>query len=110
MFVNRGSVTRLMLVACLMATLAGCPWKGDNGLALLLTPQVLNFEADQDTLTFQVHRNLTNSPVEPVVVSSNQPWIVLDTCTDTADNCLGFGIVDRLFIPVSVDRNLMLLG
>lgn len=110
MFVNRGSVTRLMLAACLTAVLAGCPWKGDNGLALLLTPQVLNFEADQDTLTFQVHRNLTNSPVEPVVVSSNQPWILPDLCTDAADNCLGFGIVDRLLIPVHVDRNLMLLG
>ena len=110
MFVNRGSVTRLMVAACLTAILAGCPWKGDNGLALLLTPQVLNFEADQDTLTFQVHRNLTNAPVEPVVVSSNQPWIVPELCTDSADNCLGFGIVDRLLIPVSVDRNLMLLG
>lgn len=110
MFVNRGSVTRLMLAACLTAILAGCPWKGDNGLALLLTPQVLNFEADQDTLTFQVHRNLTNSPVEPVVVSSNQPWIVPDICTDAADNCLGFGIVDRLLVPVHVDRNLMQLG
>lgn len=110
MFVNRGSVTRLMLVACLTAILAGCPWKGDNGLALLLTPQVLNFEADQDTLTFQVHRNLTDSPVEPVVVSSNQPWIVLELCTDSADNCLGFGIVDQLYIPVNVDRNQMLLG
>lgn len=110
MFVNRGSVTRLMLAACLTAILAGCPWKGDNGLALLLTPQVLNFEADQDTLTFQVHRNLTNSPVEPVVVSSNQPWIIPQLCTDSADNCLGVGIVDRLLVPVRVDRNLMLLG
>jgi PKD repeat protein len=110
MFVNRGSVTRLMLVACLTAILAGCPWTGDNGLALLLTPQVLNFEDDQDSLTFQVHRNLTNSPVEPVVVSSNQPWIVLELCTDSADNCLGFGIVDQLYIPVRVDRNQMLLG
>lgn len=110
MFVNRGSVTRLMLVACLTAILAGCPWKGDNGLALLLTPEVLNFQADQDSLTFQVHRNLTNSPVEPVVVSSNQPWIVPELCTDSADNCLGFGLVDRLLVPVRVDRNLMLLG
>jgi PKD repeat protein len=99
-----------MLVACLTGLLAGCPWRGDNGLALLLTPQVLNFEDDQDSLLFQVHRNLTNSPVEPVVVSSNQPWIVLDLCTDTADNCLGFGIVDQLYIPVRVDRNQMLLG
>lgn len=110
MFADRGVVTRFTLVACLMAMLAGCPLKGDNGLTLILTPEVLNFGADEEILTFQVHRNLTNSPVEPVVVSSNQPWIVPDECSEASDNCLGFGLTDRLFIPVRIDRNLMLLG
>ena len=67
----RGHLTRLLLVVCLVGFLAGCPLRGDNGLALLLTPDFLNFETDQETLIFQVHRNLTNSPVEPVVVSSS---------------------------------------
>ena len=110
MFADRGVITRFTLVACLMAALAGCPLKGDNGLTLILTPEVLNFGADEDLLTFQVHRNLTNSPVEPVVVASNQPWIVPADCTEPGDNCLGFGLVDRLFVPVQIDRNLMLLG
>lgn len=110
MFGYRGIGTRLIFAACLTAFLAGCPLKGDNGLTLILTPEVLNFEADTDMLTFQVHRNLTNSPVEPVVVSSNQAWITPEVCTEAADNCLGFGIVDRLLIPIRVDRNLMLLG
>ncbi|MBX3180570.1 MAG: PKD domain-containing protein [Candidatus Hydrogenedentes bacterium] len=90
--------------------LAGCPWKGDNGLALILTPNVLDFGTDEDALTFQVHRNLTNSPAEPVVVSSSQPWIIPELCTENRDNCVGFGPVNRLFVPVRVDRNLMLLG
>jgi len=93
-----------------MAILAGCPLKGDNGLTLILTPEVLNFGADEELLTFQVHRNLTNAPVEPVVVSSNQPWIVTDECSSASDDCRGFGLTDRLFIPVRIDRNLMLLG
>lgn len=110
MFVYRGIGTRLLLVAGLMACLAGCPLKGDNGLTLILTPEVLNFEAETDMLTFQVHRNLTNAPVEPVVVSSSQPWIIPEVCSAASDNCLGHGIVDKLFIPIRVDRNKMLLG
>lgn len=110
MYALRGNVTRLILTVCLTALLAGCPLKGDNGLTLILTPAFLDFGADEDTLIFQVHRNLTNSPVEPVVVSSSQPWIVPETCTADSDNCLGSGIVDRIHIPIRVDRTKMLLG
>jgi PKD repeat protein len=110
MFAMRGNTTRLLVTLCLAAALAGCPLKGDNGLTLLLTPGVLDFGAEQESLTFQVHRNLTNSPVHPVVVSTSQSWIVPEVCTDESDNCLGTGIVDRVFIPVHVDRNKMSLG
>lgn len=110
MFADRGSITRLMFVACLTAMLAGCPGKEDNGLTLILSPEVLNFEEDTESMTFQVRRNLTDSPVEPVVVTSSQPWIVPEVCTEPADNCLGVGFVKNLQIPVRVDRNLMLLG
>ncbi|MCF6285666.1 MAG: PKD domain-containing protein, partial [Candidatus Hydrogenedentes bacterium] len=106
----RGNVTRLLLMVCLTAILAGCPLKGDNGLTLLLTPETLDFGADEETLTLQVHRNLTNAPVEPVVVSSSESWIVPEVCTSDSDNCLGTGIVDRVLIPIRVDRTKMLLG
>ena len=106
----RGYVTRLLLVVCLVGFLAGCPFRGDNGLALLLTPDFLNFETDQETLIFQVHRNLTNSPVEPVVVSSSQPWIIPESCTSDSANCLGTGLLNSMYITVSVDRNKMSLG
>jgi len=110
MFAVRGNVTRLLLVVCLTAILAGCPLKGDNGLTLILTPTALDFGSEEDSLVFQVHRNLTNAPVEPVVVSSSQSWIIPEVCTTESENCLGFGLVDRVFITVRVDRNNMLLG
>ena len=94
----RGIVTRLLLLVCLTPILAGCPLKGDNGVTLILTPDSLNFGADEDFLIFQVHRNLTNAPVEPVVVTSSQPWIVPEDCTSDSDNCLGAGLVDRAWL------------
>ncbi len=110
MYAMRGKVTRLLLMVCLMIGLAGCPLKGDNGLSLILSPSSLNFGTDEDSLVFQVHRNLTNSPVEPVVVSTSQSWIVPEACTTDSDNCLGTGLVERLLIPIRIDRTKMLLG
>ncbi len=99
---------KAFLAAMIVATLAGCPQ--DVGVTLLVAPNSLEFGANQDRMVFTVTKSFTSAAAGPVVVRSSVPWIIPETCTDAAANCLTDNRIDPLIIPVRVDRAAMTLG
>ncbi len=87
---------------------AGCI--EDVGVALLVTPDTLNFGIDTNRLTLSVSRNVTTAGSGPLVASADVPWIIIENCTDSTENCLQSPILNRANIGVRVDRSLMMLG
>ncbi len=99
-----------LLVAALAALVGGCVLPTDVGVALLVSPQTLNFGTGEEELTFEVHKNYSSTVMGPIYVTSEVPWIILDTCTDPAEGCVSSGPVLGVQIPVRVDRHATDLG
>lgn len=98
------------LAVLFAAGISGCVLPSDVGSALLISPGTLNFGETSKTQLLQVSKNITTTPLGPIVVSSSADWLQADTCTDVAAGCDSTGPLDRVSIPISVDRSKMRLG
>lgn len=87
---------------------AGCI--EDVGVGLIVTPDTLNFGIDTSRLTLSVSKTVTAAGSGPLVASTDAPWILVENCTDSTENCLQSPILNRANIGVRVDRSLMVLG
>jgi PKD repeat protein len=90
--------------------MSGCVVPSDVGSALLISPGALNFGTTATTLPLDVSKNITTTPLGPIVVSSSADWLRAETCTDAAAGCDSIGPVDQVRIPITVDRSKMRLG
>lgn len=104
----------VLVMAVLMPVLAlvpsGCIPPGDLGVALLVSPESLNFGTDKNQLSFEVSKIYSRSQLQPVVATPSQPWIVIEDCNDAGDNCLSEGPARGKTIRVSVLRDRMNFG
>ena len=81
---------KAIVLAGLCAFLAGCPQNaGDVGVELVVSPALLGFSADDEAASFDVTRNLSTTPMAPMVVSASAPWIKVGACQDAAGRGAG---------------------
>ncbi|MBI2425587.1 MAG: PKD domain-containing protein [Candidatus Hydrogenedentes bacterium] len=90
-------------------TLTGC-LQDSTGVGLVVTPDALHFDLDEDTLALLVTKNLTNDPFHPVVVASSASWVQAENCQDESDNCISDHPLFPLRIPIHIDRTKTQLG
>jgi PKD repeat protein len=93
----------LLLCAAGASVLSGCP-TANVGLALLPSPDQLNFGRDQVSINLTIKTNFSSSTPEPLVMKSSAPWIVVEECTDPAQNCLSGALIESITVPIRVDR------
>ncbi|MBI1318513.1 MAG: PKD domain-containing protein [Candidatus Hydrogenedens sp.] len=93
----------LLLCTALAGILSGCP-TANVGLALLPSPQQLDFGTGSTTITLSVKTNFSTSTPEPLVIKASDPWIVVARCTDPAENCLSGSLTEMTLVSISVDR------
>lgn len=102
----------LVVLACILPLLGvkGCLDTQDVAVSLLAEPETLNFGSSKDELVLKVSRAASDETMEPLVVIPSAPWIIPAQCTDTAENCISSGVLDKLKIPVHIDREQMQVG
>lgn len=83
----------------------GCPKPSNATLALIVSPKSLDFGTTQTSLTLNVAKNYTSTPLGVFRVTSNVTWLTADPATGTSS-----GPDDPATITVSVDRALMTVG
>lgn len=89
--------------------LVGC-FPPDVGIALLVSPEELNFGTGQDRLVLTVNKNSSAATHEPIVATAGADWIVIEACTEGAENCVSNFPLDNVRIPVRILREKMALG
>ncbi len=97
-----------VLAVAVALVLSGCP--EDVGVTLLVSPDKLDFGATKTVMSFLASKNFSGTTLGPVVVKSSAPWIIPEACTDAANQCLSGGPIDRMEIPVRIDRSQTTLG
>jgi len=93
------------LVPVLGLVPSGCIPPGDVGLALIVSPETLNFGTSKNQLSFQVSKIYTRAQLQPVVATPSEPWIVVEDCNDAGDNCLSEGFATEKSVRISVLRD-----
>lgn len=83
----------------------GCPKPSNATLALIVSPKSLDFGTTQTSLTLNVSKNFTSTPLGVFRVTSNVTWLTADPATGNSS-----GPDDPATITVSVDRALMSVG
>lgn len=84
---------------------SGCVPPGDVGVALLVSPEVLDFGKTAEQLSFQVSKVYSANQLQPVVATGGSPWIVVEDCNDAGDECLSVGPLLGKKVRVSVRRD-----
>jgi len=105
-------------IVCILVALApvlalipsGCVPPGDVGVALLVTPETLDFGKTTDQLSFEVSKIYSATQLQPVIATPGSPWIVIEDCNDADDQCLSVGPLLGKKIRVSVRRDQMSFG
>ncbi|MEA3364758.1 MAG: PKD domain-containing protein, partial [Candidatus Hydrogenedentes bacterium] len=95
----------VMLGGVIAVTLTGCPKAPTAALALIVSPESLDFGARETSLTLKVRKNYTRLPLGVFRVSSNASWVTVDPATGTSS-----GPNDPATITVTVNRDLMSVG
>ena len=103
-----GVLVALAPILALIPT--GCVPPGDVGVALLVTPETLDFGRTTDQLSFQVSKIISSTQLQPVIATPGSPWIVIEDCNDADDECLSAGPLQGKTIRVSVRRDQMNFG
>lgn len=104
----RTPVGAIVVAALLCIGLQGCP--PDVGLQLLVSSDTLDFGMDKEEMRLRVYKNYTSAVMAPLVVSTNQEWILPQNCNEASDNCVSRGPRNAIRIPVQIDRNKLALG
>lgn len=108
---RRWIVCVLMALAPVLALVpSGCVPPGDVGVALIVTPDVLDFGKTVERRTFEVSKVYSRNALQPVVATPGAPWIVIEDCNDAGDGCLSVGPLLGKQIGVSVRRDQMNFG
>lgn len=109
---SRISLAAVMLTTALSLslTLSGCPWPRDIGAALLASPAVLQFGGDTTAIDLEISKNYSLTSTGPITAVTDAPWITVGDCDSVADECYSQGPLNKLIVPVTVDRSRMRLG
>lgn len=108
MLVKRCYSAGAILVLAFAVFGAGCI--EDVGVTLIAKPDSLHFDTDTNRLAVMVSKNVTKTGSGPLVARADVPWIVIENCTDGAEDCLQSPLIKHVNIGVRVDRSLMTLG
>lgn len=82
----------------------------DLGTGMIVSTELLNFGSDKAQLSFQVSKTFSSAALQPVTVVASAPWIVVENCTDPAEQCLSFGPNQDIAINISVLRDRTIFG
>jgi PhoPQ-activated pathogenicity-related protein/chitodextrinase len=92
--------------AVLVAFLSGCPKPPPNvSVALLVSPQMLEFGTDSNSLFLEVSKSYTSRPMAPFHVTANQDWISFSPSSGVSD-----GPSDKIRVLATIDRSKMDAG
>ncbi len=89
----------LPLLAVLSGMLIGCPQSTEQ-IALMVSPEVLDFGLTGTSQTFQVRKVFTARPMPPFKVSSGASWISASPTTGQSS-----GPADPVTVTVTIDRS-----
>lgn len=98
------------LVPVLALVPSGCILPGDVGVALLVSPELLDFGTSKNQLSFEVSKIYTRAQFQPVVATPSEPWIVVEDCNEAGDRCLSDGLATSKTVRISVLRDRMFFG
>jgi len=111
MFCARKSFFSFVLAVAAFGGLTGCPLHySDAPVELLVSPTALNFGSNTVTRTIEVTKNSTAREMSPLSVTSLDPWILPQSCTNGDTGCVSRGPIDPITIRIKVDRSRMSLG
>ncbi len=104
----RMSLYTLGVATVLSLGLMGCP--PDVGVGLLVSPESLDYGADQDELLLRVSKTYTGGAMDPMVIEADEEWVLPQNCLSISDDCVSRGPNNAIRIPVRIDRNKLTLG
>ncbi len=80
------------------------------GVQIQVSPKALDFGRTVDQGLLYVTKNYTSNTMAPLVVTTDQPWILPEACLDAAESCISTGPGDKVEVPVAIDRNKLDMG
>ncbi|MBI4556902.1 MAG: PKD domain-containing protein, partial [Candidatus Hydrogenedentes bacterium] len=98
MFAAWSKVMRFCAVAGLCLAMLGCP-APDVLLALIVSPDTLDFGVNLNTLSFTVRKIFSERTLPPFAIEANQPWISVNPTTGNS-----VGPDDPVTVTVTIDR------
>ena len=111
MFCARKCLFKLVLFVAVSGSLIGCPPQYQNAqVELSVSPVQLDFGANTVTRQISITKNATAREMSPLSVTSLDPWILPQSCTNGGSTCVSDGPLDPLKISIRVDRSRMSLG
>lgn len=111
MFRARKCLFSLVLLIAVSGSLIGCPPQyEDSPVELTVSPTQLDFGSDVVTRQISVTKNSTAREMSPLSVTSLDPWIQPQSCTNGNSGCVSDGPLDPLTVSLRVDRSRMSLG
>ncbi len=100
-------ITTLLALSTLVS---GCPKPDNVGVALIISPDYLDFGSGKSLMNVRVNGNFTTTPSEPLVVTSNAAWVVPEACANPSDDCKPGGIFRSENVPVRIRREMLSAG
>ena len=97
----------MVLLASVIMLTACSP---DVGVQLFVSPDSLDFGKTDTVKEFHVVKNYSGNSMDPIVATVDQPWMTVENCASVADNCMSSGPLDKVSIPVRIDRDGLEVG
>lgn len=91
-----------------MVILTAC--SPEVGVHILVSPDSLDFGRTEEVQVLRAAKSYSGNTMEPLVVTVDQAWITVESCVSISDNCLSRGPLDKIRIPVRIDRNGLEVG
>ncbi|MGI6138318.1 MAG: PKD domain-containing protein [Candidatus Hydrogenedentes bacterium] len=80
------------------------------GVTILVSQETVDFGAFSMEERLLVAKNYSSTQTDPIIISADQPWILLDECTEAAAACYSTGPNDRLRIAIHINRDILDIG
>ena len=111
MFRARKCLFNLIVSIAVSGSLIGCPPQyEDTQVELTVSPTQLDFGSGVVMSQISVTKNATAREMSPLSVTSLDPWIQPQSCTNGNTGCVSDGPLDPITILIRVDRSRMSLG
>ena len=101
-------VRSILLVSLALLVLPGCP--PDVGVQIQISPESLDFGQTSARQVLKVHKNYSAGTMDPLVATASHDWIMPQSCLSTSDRCVSNGPMNKIRIPVVINRGKLDLG